>query len=174
MRRWLLLGVVVAMAAVSAWAWWPERAIAFAPYHQSRNERVPGTLDVFLEPPPADVAPVISPAAAYRERAAAHDRHPVSITLAVVRQGFAADGSLRRTAPAWVVMGRDVCYFASKGDLISPARASDGRSDGCTPKSLFFQVLDATNGAQLFSIAGFDPSGRWTPARRGAAAYYSP
>ncbi len=68
MRRWLFLGVAVAMAAVAAWTLWPERAIAYASLRQSRQERVPGTLDVFLEPPPADFAPVLSPAAAYRER----------------------------------------------------------------------------------------------------------
>jgi hypothetical protein len=165
MRRWLFLGVAVAMAAFAAWTWWPERAVAYASLRQSAQERVPGTLDMFLEAPPADFAPVLSPAAAFRERAAAHDRHPVTMTLAVVRQGFAEDGSLRRTSPAWVVVSRDVCYFASKGDLISPARASDGRRDGCTLKNLFFQVLDARTGSQLFSVSGFDPSGRWAPAR---------
>jgi hypothetical protein len=170
MRRWLFLGVAVAMAAVALWTWWPERAIAYASLRQSTQERVPGTLDVYLEPPPAGFAPVLSPAAAYRERAAAHDRHPVSMTLAVVRQGFAENGSLRRAAPSWVVISRDVCYFANKGDLISPSRASDGKSDGCTPKNLFFQVLDARTGTQLFTIAGFDPSGRWAPARGGSPA----
>jgi hypothetical protein len=170
MRRWLFLGVAVAMAAAAAWMWWPERATAYASLRQSKQERVPGTLDVFLEPAPEDFTPVLSPAAAYRERAAAHDRHPVSMTLAVVRQGFVEDGSLRRAAPAWVVVSRDVCYFANKGDLISPARASDGRRDGCTPKNLFFQVLDATTGKQLFTVAGFDPSGRWAPTRAVAPA----
>jgi hypothetical protein len=170
MRRWLFLGVAVAMAAAAAWMWWPEGATAYASLRQSKQERVPGTLDVFLEPAPEEFTPVVSPAAAYRERAAAHDRHPVSMTLAVVRQGFEEDGSLRRASPSWVVVSRDVCYFANKGDLISPARASDGRRDGCTRKNLFFQVLDATTGSQLFAISGFDPSGRWAPARGGPLA----
>jgi hypothetical protein len=168
-RRWIVLGAAAVIAAVvGAWLSAPDAGAAYASLRQSAGELVPGTLDVYLEPPPAGFSPRMTPNAAYGERAAPRETHDVSMTLALVRQGLPELGNVRRAGPAWVLVNHGVCYFTSKGDLISPARASGGRRDGCTPKNLFLQVLDAQTGDQLFTVGGFDPSGRWSP-QRGAA-----
>jgi hypothetical protein len=166
MRRTIALGsAIVAAVCAAVWLSAPPRAVAYASLRLARQQLVPGTLDVFLEPAPVDFRPIVSPSEAYRDRAAAHTSHDVSVSLAVVRQGLPEVGPVRRAGPAWIVVNHDVCYFTSKGDLISPARASGGERDGCTPRNLFIQVLDARTGDQLFTIGGFDTSGNWSPLR---------
>jgi hypothetical protein len=171
MHRWIVLGGATVLALGGAmWLSTPDGGTTYPSLRQAGEELVPGTLDVYLEPAPASFSPRLTPAAAYDERAAPHARHDVSMTLAFVRQGLPELGNVRRAGPAWVVVNHDVCYFTSKGDLISPARATGGRRDGCTQKNLFLQVLDAGTGDQLFTVGGFDPSGRWAPRRVSAGA----
>jgi hypothetical protein len=166
MRRRLVLGAaMVAVGVTAVWLSTTNHAAAYASLRLAREQLVPGTLDVFLEPAPPEYRPAVTPTAAYRSRASAHTSHDVSVSLAMVRQGLPQVGPVRRAGPAWIVVNHDVCYFASKGDLISPARASGGKRDGCTEKNLFIQVLDARTGDQLFTIGGFDTSGRWAPVR---------
>jgi hypothetical protein len=68
--------------------------------------------------------------------------------------------------PSWVFVTRDLCYFNTKGDFVSPSRA--GEEDGCTPRNMLVQVVDAWSGEFRAVFEAYDLDGAWAPDRAGA------
>ncbi len=159
MRR--LCAAVVLVLALSACA---RDHGPWAAYRQARDEAIPGTFDEWLAPPPGDARPSLSPDQAYRGLPGAGTQPDVMATFAVVRN--AQNGTT--TAPSWVFVTRDLCYFSAKGDLVSPARA--GKADACTRDNLLVQVVDASTGKLTSVFSAYDTSTTWAPAREGDPA----
>src|SRR4029450_4314734 len=91
----------------------------YGPLRQATNQPIPGTLDFVLEPV-GDFRPSFDPAAAY-DRLVDRAAGAVTITPATVR-----DTDFGETwGPGWVMFVRDVCFAASKGDVVSPARSGN-------------------------------------------------
>ena len=85
----------------------------------------------------------------------------VSVTLAAVGRGDAVGG--RRGCSS-----RDLCYFTAKGDFVSPSRSGDG--DGCTPRNVLVQVVDASTGDFVAVFEAYDADLTWLPDRVGTPA----
>jgi hypothetical protein len=137
----------------------------YAAFRQSQDEAIPGTFDEWLAPPPSGAVPSLSPQRAYDGLPGAGTQPDVMATYAVVRN--ASTGSV--SAPSWVFITRDLCYFSAKGDLVSPARA--GKADACTKDNLLVQVVDATTGKLASVFSAYDLTTTWTPARNGDPAH---
>ena len=70
--------------------------------------------------------------------------------------------------PSWVFFTNDLCYFTAKGDYVSPSRAGEG--DGCRPRNMFVQVVDATSGELRAVFEAYDADLTWLPERLGTPA----
>ncbi len=134
----------------------------YAAYRQTVAEKVPGTLDWQLEPIADDFRATVGPAQAYQELFTAGDRATAFAILAQVAN--LTDHTLG--PPAWVFVTPRTCYATAKGDLVSPGRTGNG----CTPKNLYVQGVDATTGERLGGFSAFDTPTGWTPARAGIPA----
>ena len=133
----------------------------YAVFRQATDEAIPGTFDEWLAPPPSGATPSLSPQQAYRRLPGAGTQPDVMATYAVVRNASTGSAS----APSWVFITRDLCYFSAKGDLVSPARA--GKADACTKDNLLVQVVNATTGSLASVFSAYDVTTRWAPARQG-------
>ena len=137
---------------------------AYGPLRQQTTQPIPGTLSFVLEPV-GDFRPSFDPDAAYANLV---ERAPgrVTITLATVH-----DTDFGTTlGPAWVLFARDVCFAASKGDIVSPARSGN---DACGDANLWVQVIDAGDGRSLGSFTAYDGTTTWVPDREGDPAQVS-
>ena len=63
---------------------------------------------------------------------------------------------------------RGLCYFTAKGDFVSPSRSGDG--DGCTPRNVLVQVVDASTGEFVAVFEAYDADLTWLPDRVGTPA----
>ncbi|MGE5225314.1 MAG: hypothetical protein ACM3OO_00390 [Planctomycetaceae bacterium] len=136
----------------------------YAAFRQAKDEAIPGTFDEWLAPPPPGSVPSLSPQRAYGGLPGAGTQPDVMATYAVVRNASTGSAS----APSWVFITRDLCYFSAKGDLVSPARA--GKADACTKDNLLVQIVDATTGKLASVFSAYDVSTTWAPARQGDPA----
>ena len=133
----------------------------YAPLHQSSRQEIPGTFGYHLVPVDGFVTQV-DPAGAWRELPGAVRGADVSLTLAEVENP--ADGV--DWGPSWVYFTNDLCYFTAKGDFVSPSRA--GEDDGCTPRNVLVQVVDATSGEFRAVFEAYDTDLTWLPDRIGS------
>jgi hypothetical protein len=155
--------VVLASAALGGWLATAQGRPAFAALRQSRDQVIPGTLEYVLEPPPSGFDPVVTPARAVRVGAAATMPKDVdiSLSLALVRNDLGGTGTA--VGPAWVEVAHGVCFFTSKGALVSSARTG-GNRNACTASNVWVQVVDATSGRTLLTTSGFDGTRSWRPS----------
>lgn len=155
--------VLLASAALGGWLATAQGRPAFAALRQSHDQVIPGTLEYVLEPPPGGFDPVVTPARALQVGAAATmpKNVDISLSLALVRNDLGGAGA--DTGPAWVEVAHGVCFFASKGALVSSARTG-GNRNACTASNLWVQAVDATSGRTLLTTSGFDRAGSWQPA----------
>jgi hypothetical protein len=151
---------VLAGVGIAAWAAGPKGDDSFVAFRQRDVETIPGTFGYLLEPV-GDFLPTVNPEQVYPELLGAEQDRNVWLTLATVRND--RDGAL--WGPAWVFVTHHLCYFDSKGDFVSPARS--GADDGCTPKNMLVQVVDARSGEFLAAFDAYDVDGGWSPAREG-------
>jgi hypothetical protein len=151
MRRIALLAIVVAVASACT-------ADPYADLRQRSPQPIPGTLAASLLPP-GDADPAIDAAAA-RAGAALPADAEADVALARVHDGLEA----LETDPAWVFVARGVCIREDKGELVSDARgAVPGDDLACTPATFLLVAIDATTGASLLTITGYDESLTWRP-----------
>lgn len=148
----------VATIALAACAHEPDR---YAPLHQSARQEIPGTFGYELVPVEGFAASV-DPTRAWRGLTGAGEGGAVSVTLAEIRNP--ATGVA--WGPSWVYFTNDLCYFTAKGDFVSPSRA--GEDDGCTPRNVLVQVVDASSGDLRAVFEAYDTDLTWTPHRVGS------
>jgi hypothetical protein len=158
-RRWIVpIGMWCVVASVATCSSAPD---PYGPLRQATTQPIPGTLDFELEPV-GDFRPSFDPAAAY-DRLVDRASGEVTITLATVK-----DTDFGKTwGPAWVMFARDVCFAASKGDVVSPARSGN---DACTNANMWVQAIDATHGGSLGTFTAYDVTTTWMPDREGDPA----
>ena len=151
MRRIALIAVLGLVAAACTGA-------PFAELSQRSSQAIPGTLSASLEPP-GDADPRLDPAAAIGV-APLPDGADVDVSLARVRDELEGID----VGPAWVLVARGVCIREDKGELVSDARgAVPGDDLACTPSTFLVVAVDATSGASLFTISGYDETLMWAP-----------
>jgi hypothetical protein len=136
-------------------------ACTSAPYDELRqrsSQAIPGTLSASLEPP-GDVEPRLDPVTAIA-RAPLPDGTEIEVSLARVHDELEQVS----VGPAWVLVARGVCIREDKGELVSDARgAVPGDGLECTRATFLLVALDASTGASLFTITGYDESLSWHP-----------
>jgi hypothetical protein len=158
MRRIVLLAVLAIVVTACT-------ETPYAELRQRSSQPIPGTLSASLEPP-GDVDPQLDPAAAI-ERAPLPDGADVEISLARVRDELEGVD----VGPAWVVVARGLCIREDKGELVSDARgAVPGDDLACTRSTFLVAAVDASSGASLFTITGYDETLTWRPNVAGAVA----
>ena len=139
----------------------------YASFRLAREEEIPGSLGFILEPPPEAFRPSISPAEAMRIAAGAARQPPPGVdeVLASVPSALVGASGTDQIA-VWVLIARKLCYFASKGDVVSSARSApaDQELPACTRKNLSAVLVDARTGMALAAIRGYDLTGNWKPA----------
>jgi hypothetical protein len=165
-RLRLGIGVVCVAGIVAGLMLLHETTPSYASLRLVREEQVPGSLGFVLEPPAGSFDPTVTPAAALRIAAgAAPPPRGVHVALASVPSallGIAGD----RDIPVWALVARKLCYFSSKGDLVSSARSSPTAQElpGCTRKNLSVVLVDARTGEALAAVRGYDLTGAWEPS----------
>jgi hypothetical protein len=151
MRRVALLAILGLVVGACSGA-------PYAELRQRSSQPIPGTLSASLEPP-GDADPGLDPARAI-ERAPLPDGIEVDVTLARVREQLEGVD----VGPAWVLVARGVCVREDKGELVSDARGDVPGDDlACTRATFLLVALDASTGAALFTITGYDESLSWRP-----------
>lgn len=158
MRSASLVTVVLLVASCSL----VDDPAPYAPLHQSVRQEIPGTFGYDLLPVEG-FDPEIDPLQAWRGLTGAAGGTHVSVTLAAVEDPV--DGGW---GPSWVFFTRDLCYFTAKGDFVSPSRSGDG--DGCTPRNVLVQVVDASTGDFVAVFEAYDADLTWLPDRVGTPA----
>lgn len=133
----------------------------YAPLHQSAPQEIPGTFGYDLLPV-GGFRPEVDPAQAWRGLPGAERGSDVAVTLAEVQDPSGRVG----WGPSWVYFTNDLCYFTAKGDFVSPSRSGEG--DGCTPRNVLVQVVDATTGEFRAVFAAYDADLTWLPDRAGS------
>jgi hypothetical protein len=168
-RPWILGAASLIVLAGLATAWWllvsRRSPPPYASLRLAREEEIPGSLGFLLEPPPPTFHPSISPQKA--RRIAARTSVPpgeVHVVLASV-PSVSLTGRGTGDVTVWVLVARGICYFASKGDLVSSARSSPASQElpDCTSRNLSAVLVDATTGKALAAVRGYDLSGTWRP-----------
>lgn len=137
----------------------------YAALRLASEEEIPGSLGFFLEPPPATFRPSVSPDRA-RQIAAGASVPPGEVLEVLASVPSASLGSVGSgDVTVWVLVARGICYFASKGDLVSSARSAPASRElpACTRKNLSAVLVDATSGKALAAVRGYDLSGTWKP-----------
>ena len=134
---------------------------AYASKTQTRAERVPGSLDLQLAPPPEDFAASVTPDAAFRRAFESPPRGEVTRTLAVMQDTLNSSGGTAG-APAWIFFVRGVCYPQDKGDTVSAARS--GLDSPCGDDDLAVTTVDASGTDDVMSFVAVDLSEEWRPA----------
>ena len=133
----------------------------YSPLHQAARQEIPGTFGYVLVPVDGFRADV-DPSRAWRGLAGAGASDDVSVTLAAIENPSAGV----EWGPSWVYFTNDLCYFTAKGDFVSPSRA--GEDDGCTPRNVLVQVVDASSGEFRAVLEAYDADLTWLPERVGA------
>ena len=135
----------------------------FEPLRQATRQEIPGAFGYDLVPV-GDFRPRVDPARIWPSLPGAGTGSDVSVTLAeVVHTTDGVDWG-----PSWVFFTNDLCYFTAKGDYVSPSRA--GESDGCRPRNMFVQVVDASSGELRAVFEAYDADLTWLPERLGTPA----
>jgi hypothetical protein len=170
-RRWVIVALVASLTAagVALVATLPEHghSVSYAKLRLEKEQEIPGSLGVFLEPPPSGLDPSVSPERALKIAAGSTLPIPdVQEALVAVPSATLGLGAAERVITAWALFARKVCYFASKGDLVSSARSASARKElpACTRHNLSVVLVDAITGKTLAAIRGYDLSGDWAPA----------
>ena len=161
MKRLALVVVVAAMVAVGGALWlapW-SGADPYRVFRQTTEQEIPGTFGYVLAPPEGEAS--ADPSTAYTALPGAGDGRDVAVTLATLRN----DGDGRIWETSWIYFTHDLCYFTSKGDIVSPGRI--GRADACTKRNLHVQVVDAESGEMVAAFPAFDLARDWLPEREG-------
>jgi hypothetical protein len=79
----------------------------------------------------------------------------------MVPRSFTGDGQDRA---AWVVFARNLCFAASKGELVSSSRRDPEDVERCSDANLWIEMVDPMTGESISSTSGYDLTGRWMPA----------
>jgi hypothetical protein len=132
----------------------------YAELRQATEEEVPGTWGLLLKPPPGDLEPSIGPGRAASLAIRVKTDGEVFEVLAMVPHSFTGGGEDR---PAWVVFARNLCFAASKGELVSSSRRDPKDVQRCSDANLWIEMIDPMTGESLSSTSGYDETGRWTP-----------
>lgn len=157
--RWICVATVAVL--VSSCGFVDDQG-PYAPLRQAVRQEIPGTFGYDLLPVDG-FDPEIDPLQAWRGLTGAAGGTHVSVTLAAI-EAPADDG----WGPSWVFFTRDLCYFTAKGDFVSPSRFGDG--DGCTPRNVLVQVVDASTGDFVAVFEAYDADLAWLPDRVGTPA----
>lgn len=136
--------------------------LPYGPLRQATRQEIPGAFGYDLVPV-GDFRPSIGPSRIWPGLPGAGTGTEVSVTLAEVVHTDGVDWG-----PSWVFFTNDLCYFTAKGDYVSPSRA--GESDGCRPRNMFVQVVDATSGELRAVFEAYDADLTWLPERIGTPA----
>ena len=135
----------------------------YEPLRQATRQEIPGAFGYDLVPV-GDFRPSVDPARIWPGLPGAGTGTDVSVTLAEVVHTTDGVG----WGPSWVFFTNDLCYFTAKGDYVSPSRA--GESDGCRPRNMFVQVVDASSGELRAVFEAYDADLTWLPERVGTPA----
>ena len=168
MKRWIAIVVAVAAASVlgvGAFVALRDHVPSYASLRLGREEEIPGSLGFFLEPPPDEFEPAISPETARKVAAGTSPPPPgVREALASVPEVMLGTGD-RGDVMVWAVVARKICYFDNKGDLVSSSRSAPAEAElpTCTRKNISVVLVDARTGKALAAIRGYDLSGTWVP-----------
>lgn len=157
--RWISLATAAVLVSSCGLVDGPD---PYGPLRQSARQEIPGTFGYDLVPVDGFDAE-IDPLQAWRGLTGATGGTHVSVTLASVEDPV--DGGW---GPSWVFFTRDLCYFTAKGDFVSPSRSGDG--DGCTPRNVLVQVVDAATGEFVAVFEAYDAELTWLPDRVGTPA----
>lgn len=156
---------LVALTAAAALGWvllGPGGGQAYPAMEQQRDEVVPGTLELHLQPPPAGFTTSVDPEEAFSRAFVAPPRGATTRTLAILHDGLNPGVGGTAGRPAWIFFVRGVCYPQDKGDTVSPARS--GMDGPCGPEDLAVTTVDATGGDAVLSFTSVDFSEEWVPA----------
>jgi hypothetical protein len=154
---------ILLMVAVTAVSCATSSPPPYEALHQAARQEIPGTFGYGLVPV-GDFQPTVDPSRIWPGLPGAGTGTDVSVTLAeVVHTTDDVDWG-----PSWVFFTNDLCYFTAKGDYVSPSRA--GEDDGCRPRNMFVQVVDATSGELRAVFEAYDADLTWLPERLGTPA----
>ena len=163
--------LVVAIAALVAasivlWASRPPRPPAYAALRQSRIEDVPGSFGLTMKPPPGGFDPAISPGQALQIASQGREAPgPVFLTLASVPGFFTGSSD---DSPQWLIIVRNLCYPAEKGELVSSSRRPpQNQGSKCSMRNLWIQIVNPTSGDRTAVVSAYDPTAAWVPATGG-------
>jgi len=161
LRKLAYLGLVAGLVLTAAglWGWLRRVPPSYAALRQAKEETIPGTWGVILEPPPADLEPSLGPAKAFDIAAAGDTPEKVTRSLALVRD----EGNGIEGRPAWVFIARDLCFLSNKGELVASSRRPV-EPERCTDKNLAIEAIDAKTGEPFMVTSGYDETERWATA----------